>query len=274
MNVSLSKGDLMKTTTTNPSRLTRHPRVAMMLMTTVLAVACGGGGGNSDDGNATPPSTLASDCSSPVLTSVGTTFRFDYARFGASTGSSSTVGSVKRLTTFEGQADVTEVEVDNTDESQPAGQPAVRQSTNLLSYLRRAANADTLYGSVLTVVAGADQGTVVRTVFSPPFVDERFTLAAGQRLTFTIAATVTTTLPSGREQVNTTSGHGTGRYLSFLPLRSWSWQRGAADHHLVSRRHGRHPEAQQSGRNQRHLDVRAAVHEPPERQSALAPSAV
>lgn len=195
----------MKTTTTNPSRLTRHPRVAMMLMTTVLAVACGGGGGNSDDGNATPPSTLASDCSSPVLTSVGTTFRFDYARFGASTGSSSTVGSVKRLTTFEGQADVTEVEVDNTDESQPAGQPAVRQSTNLLSYLRRAANADTLYGSVLTVVAGADQGTVVRTVFSPPFVDERFTLAAGQRLTFTIAATVTTTLPSGREQVNTTS---------------------------------------------------------------------
>lgn len=198
---------------TKRSQVKHKTRAAAVVAAAFLAAACGGGGGSSNDGNTTPPSNLASDCSSPVLTSVGTTFRFDYARSGASTGSSSTVGSVKRLTTFEGQADVAEVEADIAEESQSAGQPAVRQSTNLLSYVRRTANADTLFGSVLTVVTGADQGTVVRTVFSPPFADQRFTLTAGQRLTFTIAATVTTRLPSGQEQVNTNSEASTVTFI-------------------------------------------------------------
>jgi hypothetical protein len=193
----------VKATTTNRSRFTR---LATMMMATVLAAACGGGGDDSDDAST---SVLASDCRSSVLTTVGTTFRFDYAYSGAATGGVSTVGRVTRLTAFEGQTDATEVDTDTSEDFQITGRAATRQNTNTLSYARQTADADTLYGSVLTFISSADQGTVVRTVFSPPLVDRRFTLTAGQRTTLATSATATATLPSGRQQVNQLSETGT-----------------------------------------------------------------
>ena len=174
------------------------------LALSALLSACGGGGGGNGGGDAAP-AALSSDCSSPVLTQVGTTFQFDYVYSGSFTGGNSSLGSVKRLTTFEGQTDVVEVETDTTNEFQSTGQPAVSEGTKLLSYARRTGNIDTLYGSIATITAGFNQGTVVRTVFSPPFVDERFSLSAGQRQTFTVAGTETSTPPSGLEQVTPVS---------------------------------------------------------------------
>jgi hypothetical protein len=191
----------MKATTTSRSRAARKTRGVAVMTAAVLAAACGGGGGGDDsDGAAT--SVLASECRSSMLTTVGTTFRFDYAYSGAATGGISTVGSVTRLAAFEGQTDATEVDADTSEDFQLTGRAAARQSTNMLSYARQTTDADIVYGSVLTFTSGADQGAVVRTVFSPPLVDRRFTLSAGQSTTVTTTATATATLPSGQQQVN------------------------------------------------------------------------
>jgi hypothetical protein len=182
--------------------------MATVMTAAFLVVACGG-----DDGNSAAPSILASDCRSSALTTVGTTFRFDYVYSGAATGGTSSVGTVTRLTAFEGQADATEVDTDTSEDFQLTGQVATRQSTNTLSYVRQTADADIIYGSVLTFVSGADQGTVVRTVFTPPLVDRRFTLPAGQQTTVATSATATATLPSGRQLVSQLSESATVRFI-------------------------------------------------------------
>jgi hypothetical protein len=194
----------MKTTAAKRYRFVRPPRgIAAMAAALLLLAACGGGGGGSgDDGDDPAAGVLASDCRSSVLTTVGTTFRFDYAYSGAAAGGVSNVGTVTRLATFEGQTDATEVDSDMSEDFQLTGQAAVRQITNTLGYVRQTADADVLYGSVVTFASGADQGTVVRTVFTPPLLDRRFTLAAGQRTTTTTTGTATATLPSGRQEIN------------------------------------------------------------------------
>jgi hypothetical protein len=190
----------MRSTTTTQSRATRTARWAPAMTAALLAAACGGGGGGGDSGGPAT-SVLASDCRSTVLTTVGTTFRFDYAYSGAGTGGVSTVGSVARLTAFEGQTDAAEVNANMSEDFQATGQAATHQDKNTLSYERQTADADVIYGSELTFNSGADQGTIVRSVFSPPLVDRRFTLTAGQSTTFTTSATATVTLPSGRQEV-------------------------------------------------------------------------
>jgi hypothetical protein len=203
----------MKTTTTNRSRLARHPRMATVMAAAALVAACGGGGGDSEGAPATPPaSTIASDCRSSVLTTVGATFRFDYVYSGAATGGTSSVGTVTRLTAFEGQTDATEVDADVSEDFQFTGQAATRQSRKTLSYVRQTADADIIYGSVLTFTSGVDQGVVVRTVFTPPLVDRRFTLAAGQQTPVTTSATATATLPSGQQRVDQISESASVRF--------------------------------------------------------------
>ena len=140
----------------------------------------------------------ASQCYNFALyTTPGTTSRtvFDYS--GIITGTQTVVATVGEQTTFEGQS-ARELTAVTTGTNTVAGLTA-SIDTQVKAYQNALANGEvTQYGTVvraITPVAGFNMTSDARTVFSPPWLDRRYTLNAGQTLTQTY--TGTTTVVSG-----------------------------------------------------------------------------
>lgn len=137
----------------------------------------------------------ASQCFNLALYNTpGTTSRvvFDYS--GIITGRQTVQATVGAITSFEGVS-AREVTATTSGTNTVAGL-TVAIDTSVKSYQNAAANGETTqYGAVVTAntpVAGFNVTSTSRTVFSPPWVDRRFTMTAGQTLTQTYTGTTTT----------------------------------------------------------------------------------
>lgn len=186
----------------NGSVVQRGRASGVLLAAGLALAACGGGGGGGDDGGGGGggggPTAAASDCLNPALYVVGTTFRFDAQVSGYAAGRANIVGSVARLTSFEGQTDVHELDFETDTRVTVPGAGLIEDVTRTLDYGRRTGNSVTQYGKIETSISDPATGSA-RTVYAPPRADGRFGLAVGQSLTITTTATRTVTLPSGAQ---------------------------------------------------------------------------
>lgn len=171
-----------------------------------LLAACGGGGGGGTDpaagggggggGGGATATGLASDCFNPAMATVGTSFRLDYQVVGAATGTASRVGTVTRQTSFDTQADATEIETESTASITMPGTPGVVERLLTRNYVRLDGMALVEYGFVEQVLSDPTADTT-RRVYTPPRRDARAGLAVGQSLEISTTATDTVTSPGG-----------------------------------------------------------------------------
>lgn len=188
----------------------RHARARALgaLMTAVALAACGGGdppaapaAGPPAPAPAPPPAPApggtAGQCYDLALNETpGTNINVSYTYGGPVTGNQTVDATVGVLTTFEGQSAV-ENAVKTTGSNTVAG-ITTAIDTNGKYYSRRTAAAEvTVYGLVLTTtlqVAGFTVPTESKSVWSPPWVDRRFSLAQGALLTQTYSGSTTSTI--------------------------------------------------------------------------------
>lgn len=161
-----------------------------------------------------PATGSALDCYSFALTTTaGTTVRVVYDYSGVITGQQTVASTVGGITSFEGFS--ARETTTTTTGSNTIGGATVAIDTELKSYQTALANGETTqYGVQLRAVTpagGFALTTNSKTVFSPPWVDRRFTLTAGQSIVQTFAGTTTSTstgipgLPATPTTTNTSS---------------------------------------------------------------------
>lgn len=124
----------------------------------------------------------------------GSTVRVVYDYSGIITGQQTVVSTIGSITTFEGSS-ARESTTTTTGTNTISGVSAAID-TEVKSYQNAAANGETTQFGVLvratTPAGGFSLTTNSKTVFSPPWVDRRFTMTAGQTLVQTYAGTTTT----------------------------------------------------------------------------------
>lgn len=135
------------------------------------------------------------------------------------------LATVGAITTFEG-ASAREVTAVTTGTNTVAGM-SVAVDTQTKAYQTAVSSGEvTQYGAVVratTPVAGFNLTTDSRTVYSPPWVDRRFTLNQGQTLTQTYTGTTTVTSASpfpGVPGTSTTTTTTITQHIRFVGIES------------------------------------------------------
>ena len=133
-----------------------------------------------------PTAGAASECFNAAFSTVGTTWNLDYQVSGALTGTSNSVNVVKPRTTFNGVANLLEIESTITTRyTAPALQAAVGAVTVTNSVFEDIVGTDFIYyGSRQSASAGGF--TIATTNVNNPAVrDSQYSLGVGQSLTLT-----------------------------------------------------------------------------------------
>jgi hypothetical protein len=130
-----------------------------------------------------------------LLDTEGTRTVIAYQTSGAASGNVTVDSVTGAMTTFEGQQ-ARELSIKTTITTSIAGQTTPVDSL-VKSYVRRTAEAEiTNYGSSssnTTAIAGFNSTVTTKSVYSPPWVDRSYALAAGQSLTASHTSTTTST---------------------------------------------------------------------------------
>jgi hypothetical protein len=170
-------------------------------LTSFITPVVSGGGGGAGSSNGCFDLSLAE--------TQGTHSVIGYTYSGAITGTEIVDSTVGAMTTFEGQS-ARQSALITTGSHTAAGQ-TVAINTNGTTYSARTGDGQMTQYGLQTVASGSAGGitftTTIKTVYSPPFVDNQYSLALGSSITQTLAGTATTTIHTGvvPDQVTTSA---------------------------------------------------------------------
>jgi hypothetical protein len=165
------------------------PRDVGALTSFITPVVSGGGGAGNSNG-----------CFDLSLADVqGTHTVIGYTYSGAITGTETVDTTVGALATFEGHSARETALITTGNHTTAAGSVAI--NTNGTTYSARTGDGQMTQYGLQTVATGSAAGfpitTTIRTVYSPPFVDNQYSLAIGGSVTQSLAGTATTTVHTG-----------------------------------------------------------------------------
>jgi hypothetical protein len=176
-----------------------HPAYVGQLTSFITPVVAGGGGTGTGNG-----------CFDLSLADVqGTHTVIGYTYSGAITGTETVDTTVGAVTTFEGHT-ARQTALITTGSHTASGQ-TVAINTNGTTYSARTGDGQMTQYGLQTVATGSAGGfsftTTIKTVYSPPFVDNQYSLAIGGSVTQSLAGSATTTIHTGfgPDQVNTSA---------------------------------------------------------------------